>query len=107
MLTIAGDPKHLGARIGITAVLHTWGSAMTHHPHGHMIGPGSVEPSEVAAALGPPFAGSRSKVSAEAAPAAVAISAHAGRPTIGWRGDLGVFLRRPFWPARPTTRARP
>ena len=33
MLTIAADPKHLGARIGITAVLHTWGSAMTHHPH--------------------------------------------------------------------------
>ena len=31
-LTIAADPKHLGARIGITAVLHTWGSAMTHHP---------------------------------------------------------------------------
>ena len=35
-LTIAADPKHLGARIGITAVLHTWGSAMTHHPHVHM-----------------------------------------------------------------------
>ena len=32
-LTIAADPKHLGARIGITSVLHTWGSAMTHHPH--------------------------------------------------------------------------
>ncbi|MAN46525.1 MAG: IS91 family transposase, partial [Hyphomonas sp.] len=40
MLTIAVDPKHLGARIGITAVLHTWGSAMTHHPHIHMIVPG-------------------------------------------------------------------
>ena len=35
LLTIAGDPKHLGARIGITLVLHTWGSAMTHHPHVH------------------------------------------------------------------------
>ena len=34
------DPKHLGARIGITAVLHTWGSAMTHHPRIHMIVPG-------------------------------------------------------------------
>jgi hypothetical protein len=34
------DPKHLGARIGITSVLHTWGSAMTHHPHVHMIVPG-------------------------------------------------------------------
>ena len=40
MLTIAADPKHLGARIGITAVLHTWGSAMTYHPHVHMIVPG-------------------------------------------------------------------
>jgi hypothetical protein len=40
MLIIAADPKHLGARIGITAVLHTWGSAMTHHPHVHMIVPG-------------------------------------------------------------------
>jgi hypothetical protein len=40
VLTIAADPKHLGARIGITAVLHTWGSAMIHHPHVHMIVPG-------------------------------------------------------------------
>ena len=40
MMTIAADPKHLGARIGITAVLHTWGSAMTYHPHVHMIVPG-------------------------------------------------------------------
>ena len=40
MLTIAADPKHLGALIGITAVLHTWGSALTHHPHVHMIVPG-------------------------------------------------------------------
>jgi len=40
MMTIAADPTHLGARIGITAVLHTWGSAMTHHPHVHMIVPG-------------------------------------------------------------------
>jgi len=40
MLTIAADPKHLGARVGITAVLHTWGSALTHHPHVHMIVPG-------------------------------------------------------------------
>jgi len=39
-LTIAADPKHLGARIGITSVLHTWGSALTHHPHVHMIVPG-------------------------------------------------------------------
>jgi hypothetical protein len=40
LTTIAADPKHLGARVGITAVLHTWGSAMTHHPHVHMIVPG-------------------------------------------------------------------
>ena len=40
MLTIAADPKHLGASSGITSVLHTWGSAMTHHPHVHMIVPG-------------------------------------------------------------------
>jgi predicted Zn-ribbon and HTH transcriptional regulator len=40
MLTIAADPKHLGARIGITSVLHSWGSAMTYHPHVHMIVPG-------------------------------------------------------------------
>jgi len=38
--TAAADPKRLGARIGITAVLHTWGSALTHHPHVHMIVPG-------------------------------------------------------------------
>src|SRR6266498_4099301 len=40
LLTIAADPRHLGARIGITAVLHTWGSALTHHPHVHIIVPG-------------------------------------------------------------------
>ena len=40
MLTIAADKKHLGARIGFTSVLHSWGSAMTHHPHIHMIVPG-------------------------------------------------------------------
>ena len=40
LLTIAADPKHLGARIGFTVVLHTWGSALTHHPHVHIIVPG-------------------------------------------------------------------
>jgi len=40
LLTIAADPRHLGARIGLTAVLHTWGSALTHHPHIHCIVPG-------------------------------------------------------------------
>ena len=38
--TIAADPKHLGAHIGLTLVLHTWGSALTHHPHVHGIVPG-------------------------------------------------------------------
>jgi len=37
---IAADPKRLGARVGMTSVLHTWGSALTHHPHIHMIVPG-------------------------------------------------------------------
>ena len=40
VIAIAADPKHLGARIGVTSVLHTWGSALTHHPHVHMIVPG-------------------------------------------------------------------
>src|SRR6201986_4059532 len=40
LLTIAADAKHLGARIGVTLVLHTWGSALTHHPHVHGIVPG-------------------------------------------------------------------
>ena len=40
LITIAADPKHLGAKIGLTAVLHTWGSAMPHHPHVHIIVPG-------------------------------------------------------------------
>jgi len=40
LLRIAADPKHLGATIGATLVLHTWGSALTHHPHVHGIVPG-------------------------------------------------------------------
>src|SRR6516165_82411 len=40
MLIIGADPEHLGARIGFISVLHSWGSAMTHHPHVHMIAPG-------------------------------------------------------------------
>jgi hypothetical protein len=40
LITIAADPKHLGARIGLTAVMHSWGSALTHHPHVHCIVPG-------------------------------------------------------------------
>jgi Putative transposase len=37
LTTIAADPRHLGARVGITSVLHTWGSALAHHPHVHII----------------------------------------------------------------------
>jgi Putative transposase/Transposase zinc-binding domain len=40
LATIAADPRHFGARIGMTSVLHTWGSALTHHPHVHIIVPG-------------------------------------------------------------------
>jgi hypothetical protein len=40
LVTIAADPKHLGARIALTAVLHSWGSALTHHPHVHIAVPG-------------------------------------------------------------------
>src|ERR1700682_5761486 len=39
-LTIAAEPRHRGARIGFMSVLHTWGSALTHHPHVHMVVPG-------------------------------------------------------------------
>jgi hypothetical protein len=46
LLTIAADPKHLGARIGATLVLHTWGSALTHHPHVHAVVPGGGLASE-------------------------------------------------------------
>jgi hypothetical protein len=38
--TIAADPKHLGAEIGIVAVLHTWGQTLSHHPHVHCLVPG-------------------------------------------------------------------
>lgn len=40
VMAIAADPKRMGARVGMTSVLHTWGSALTHHPHIHMIVPG-------------------------------------------------------------------
>lgn len=43
MRTIAADPKHLGAQIRMTMVLHTWGPALTHHPHVHGIVPGGVQ----------------------------------------------------------------
>jgi hypothetical protein len=40
LLTIAGDPKHLGAGIGFFAILHTWGQNLLHHPHLHCVVPG-------------------------------------------------------------------
>ena len=40
LMTIAADPKHLGAEIGLIAVLHTWGQTLTHHPHVHCVVPG-------------------------------------------------------------------
>lgn len=42
LTTIAADPKHLGAHIGVTAVLHTWGQTLDHHPHVHCIVPGGM-----------------------------------------------------------------
>ena len=56
LLTIAADPKHLGGRIGVTAVLHTWGSALTHHSHVHCIVPGGgLSPDERWVACRPKF----------------------------------------------------
>ena len=40
LLRIAADPRHLGARIGFLAVLHTWGQNLHHHPHLHCVVPG-------------------------------------------------------------------
>ena len=70
VLAIAADPKHLGARIGITAVLHNWGSTMIHHPHVHMI---------------VPVAGSRSMAHAgcRAAPAASCRSGYSPNCSVG------------------------
>jgi hypothetical protein len=53
LITIAADPKHLGAQIGLTAVLHSWGSALTHHPHAHIIVPsGGLSPKPAPAQAG-------------------------------------------------------
>jgi hypothetical protein len=40
LLTIARDPKHLGAEIGFFGILHTWGQNLLHHPHVHFVIPG-------------------------------------------------------------------
>ncbi len=60
LLRIVADPKHMGARIAITSVLHTWGSAMTHHPHVHMIVPGGgISPDRTFIVRGKPSFGER------------------------------------------------
>jgi hypothetical protein len=56
MRTIAADPKRLGVKIGFTSVLHTWGSAMTHHPHVHMVVPGGGSPDVLSAHFVDPIA---------------------------------------------------
>ena len=97
MTTIAADPKHLGARIGITAVLHTWGSAMTHHPHIHMIVPGgglSPDGSRwVSSRPGVPLAGARA---GQAVPPPVPHSADGAA-----QGRAARLLRQPRAPRRP------
>src|SRR5258708_27817132 len=40
LITIAADRKHLGADIGVTAILHTWGRQLQYHPHAHLLVPG-------------------------------------------------------------------
>jgi len=40
LATIAADPRHLGAKLGMTMVLHTWGQTLLHHPHIHCVVPG-------------------------------------------------------------------
>ena len=97
LLTIAADPRHLGARIGSTAVLHSWGSAMTHHPHVHMIVPGggiSLDGTRwVSLPTRLPVAG------AGAVPPVPA--ALPGRPRRRPRGRPAGVLRRARRPARP------
>jgi len=45
LMRIARDPRHLGAAIGFTAILHTWGQSLMHHPHVHCLVPaGGLSP---------------------------------------------------------------
>ena len=101
LLTIAADPRHLGARIGVTAVLHTWGSAMTHHPHVHMIVPGggisldgtrwmSCRPGFLSAGAG------------ALAPVPAALPGRARRRPRGRPAGVLRRDRRPAAPARPS-----
>ena len=90
LLTIAADPKHLGARIGMTAVLHTWGSALTHHPHLHMIVPGGgLSPDGLRWIACRPGSSCRSACSRQAVP-----PADAGTARRRARGRPARLLRR-------------
>ena len=98
LLTIAADPRHLGARIAFTAVLHSWGSAMTHHPHVHMIVPGGAMLTKDAGDLQPRAAHRRwARFRVSASPRAVARAGRAGWSRCGswcWRrGCNGPWCR--------------
>jgi hypothetical protein len=57
LTTIAADPKHLGARVGVTSVLHSWGSAMTHHPPAGVHHSGAATPNRMGVYAKRPFGG--------------------------------------------------
>ena len=100
MVTIAADPRHLGARIGITAVLHTWGSAMTHHPHIHMIVPGGgISLDGERLGLIPPRVPATCSRAREVVPAAVpgrAAATACRRPARFFGDQLALIERRAF-----------
>ena len=103
LLTIAADPRHLGARIGVTAVLHTWGSAMTHHPHVHMIVPGGGISLDGTRWISLP-----ARLPAAGAGALAPVPpALPGRPRRRPRGGPAGLLRRPRRPARSAGLRRP
>jgi hypothetical protein len=93
VMTIAADPKRLGARVGMTSVLHTWGSALTHHPHIHMIVPGG--------GLSPD--GTRGSPAARVLPACAGAVAAVPAPVPG--GAEGSAPRRPAGLLRRSGRA--
>jgi hypothetical protein len=112
LLTIAADPKHLGARIGLTAVLHTWGSALTHHPHVHVVVPGGglapdgsrwiAWPAPIAAAGSPSMATSRiSPILPPSRPISRRCNDRSGWSTPS-APSPGRRPCSPTWPATPT-----
>jgi hypothetical protein len=84
LLTIAADPKHLGASIGATLVLHTWGSALTHHPHVHGIVPGG--------GLSPTASAGSPASRASSCPCACCRACSEGASS---RNSLGLYRRGP------------